>query len=72
LSPYAGRTITIEMHNANRRDWAYNTWTYVDNVQLINQPTLLYRVNLPLVVSGMTLGQSPPSPAAPVQRNRLR
>lgn len=49
LSPYAGQTIVVEMHNANRRDWNYNTWTYVDDVRLVNQPMWSHRLYLPTI-----------------------
>ncbi len=49
LTPYAGQTVTIEMHNANRQDWFRNTWTFVDSVQVVNQPVRVYKVFLPLV-----------------------
>jgi hypothetical protein len=49
LTPYAGKTVVLELHNANRQDWSYNTWTYVDSVQVVNQPVRVYKTYLPLV-----------------------
>jgi hypothetical protein len=65
LTPYAGRTVTIEMHNANRQDWKANTWTYVDSVQIVNQPVRVYKTFLPLVQIGYDMTQ--PLPAAPAR-----
>ena len=60
-----GQTIVIEMHNANRRDWNYNTWTYVDDVRLVNHPVWSYRLHLPVIGlnNTMTLPQAPAAPA---------
>ena len=30
-------------------DWFYNTWTFVDSVQVVNQPVRVYKTFLPLV-----------------------
>ncbi len=74
LAPYAGRTIVIEMHNANRQDWKYNTWTYVDSVRVINQPTRVYRVQMPIIVVNSTMAllqaQQPPMRLGPAVRGR--
>jgi hypothetical protein len=50
LTPFAGRTVVIEMSVANRRDWSFNTWAYIDAVQVINQPVRLHGVYLPSIV----------------------
>lgn len=67
LSSYAGQTIVIEMHNSNRRDWNYNTWTYVDNVRLVNQPAWSYRLHLPIIGlnNAMILPQAQVAPLWP-------
>ena len=63
LSPYAGRKIMIEMHNANRQTWDYNTYTYVDDIHVVNQPVYPYRINLPVIIS-----EPSQSPAPGIQR----
>jgi hypothetical protein len=75
LSPYAGQTVILEMHNANRRDCSYNTWTYVDNVTIVNQPTrYLFRLHLPVIVSNDSMGRAPVrgAPSRPGQANPRR
>ena len=64
LTPYAGQTVVLEMHNANRQDWQFNTWTYVDGVQVVNQPVYVYKTYLPLVQFNfdMTLIAPPRAP----------
>jgi hypothetical protein len=37
LSRYSGNTIEVSFHNVNRADHWYNTWTYVDQVEVICQ-----------------------------------
>lgn len=63
LTPYAGQTVTIEMHNANRQDWSRNTWTFIDSIQVVNQPVRVYKTFLPLVQS--LYDMTHPLPAAP-------
>ncbi len=46
LRPYAGRTIRVCLANITRVDRTYNTWTYVDDVRVVNQER---RIALPLV-----------------------
>ena len=65
LTPYAGQTVSIEMLNANRQDWSYNTWTFVDSVQVVNQPVRVYKTFLPLVQFDHDMTR--PLPAAPAR-----
>lgn len=69
LTPYAGRTIIIELSNANRHDWSFNTWTYVDSVRVLNQPTRLYRVHMPHI--GVNNTVSLPDRAPPLTGGML-
>jgi hypothetical protein len=34
LTPYAGQTLQLAFSNHNRVDNKYNTWSYVDNIQV--------------------------------------
>ncbi len=67
LTPLAGRSVILELRNSNRRDEYYNTWTYVDQVSVINHPTLVFRVSLPVVASAhaMQASRAPAQPAWP-------
>jgi bacillopeptidase F (M6 metalloprotease family) len=38
LTPYAGMNITLSFRNYNRFDNWYNTYTYLDNIQLVVTP----------------------------------
>ncbi len=38
LSAYKGQNIQVSFHDVNRVDRYYNTWTYVDQVEVICQP----------------------------------
>jgi len=38
LSAYKGQNIRVSFHNANREDRYYNTWTYVDQVDVACEP----------------------------------
>jgi len=38
LNVYQGQNIYVSFHNANREDQWYNTWTYVDQVEVICKP----------------------------------
>lgn len=69
LTAFAGRTVVIEMHVANRLDWFYNTWAYVDDVRVVNQPlTFFFGTYLPIIVVERTPGQaSQLAPAAKPQ-----
>jgi len=68
LVPYAGRMIVLEMSNNNRRDWLYNTWTYVDDVRIINQPLYVYRAYLPIITLDNTMTVLPGGPSVPGRR----
>jgi hypothetical protein len=46
LRPYAGQTIKVCLANVTRVDKAYNTWTYVDDVRVVN---LEHRITMPIV-----------------------
>jgi hypothetical protein len=47
LSPYAGQTMKVCLANVTRVDTAYNTWTIVDDVRLVN---LEYRLYVPVIL----------------------
>lgn len=53
LSPYAGQTVQLVFANYNRHDNLFNTWSYLDDVQVREGP-FSYRLYLPA-----TIGQSP-------------
>jgi hypothetical protein len=50
LTGYAGQTIQIVFANHNRWDHHYNTWTFLDDVQIVDHQGHLRRY-LPLVAS---------------------
>jgi hypothetical protein len=57
LSPYAGRTKKVCLANVTRFDEFLNTWTYVDDVRLVNLENRLY---IPMIsraapVSGLSV-----------------
>ena len=68
LSAYAGRSIVVQMHNANRQDWSYNTWTYVDGIGVYNQPVAGSRISIPVVLFDYAPPSAPPALPTPVQR----
>ncbi|NLE75914.1 MAG: fibronectin type III domain-containing protein [Chloroflexi bacterium] len=65
LRPYAGQTIVVELSSWNRNDNYFNTWTCVDDIQVMNiSAGTLY---LPLAGRGFTggAGQSAAEGSAP-------
>ncbi len=54
LSPYAGRTVQLKFANWNRHDNKFNTWSYVDDIRLMNWP--LYSTYTSLVLGGSGAG----------------
>ncbi len=54
LSPYAGLTVKLKFANWNRHDNKFNTWSYVDDIRLMNWP--LYSTYLSLAVGGSGVG----------------
>jgi len=50
LAPFAGRTVRLRLSNWNRQDSYYNTWTYIDDIRVINRP-YAYRLALPTILS---------------------
>ncbi len=69
LRPYAGRSITLEFANWNREDNRFNTYTYLDNVQVLNWPAA--RRFLPLAFVARRGAHQSLSPA-PETRERAR
>jgi len=61
LTPYAGQTIQIVFANHNRWDQHFNTWTLVDDVQIVDRYAFVQRY-LPLVI---TAGEVHAAAAAP-------
>jgi hypothetical protein len=61
LTPYAGQTIQIVFANHNRWDQHFNTWTLVDDVQIVDRYAFVRRY-LPLVI---TAGEVHAAAAAP-------
>lgn len=57
LTPYAGQTVQLVFSNHNRHDNLFNTWSYVDDVQVRDWP-FSYRVYLSSVFTdvGTTVG----------------
>ena len=51
LGPYAGQTVQLAFANHNREDNLFNTWSFVDNIQVQDWP-YNQRVYLPLTVGG--------------------
>ncbi|MDH7486324.1 MAG: hypothetical protein QHJ81_08595, partial [Anaerolineae bacterium] len=51
LKPYAGQTIQIVFANHNRWDNRFNTWTFLDEVQIVDSDVFVRRY-LPLVAVG--------------------
>ncbi len=63
LRPYAGQAVRICLANVTRVDTLFNTWTFVDDVRLVN---LEYNLYLPVVkrnasVSGLSVDVRPPT-----------
>ena len=63
LRPHAGRAVRICLANVTRVDTLFNTWTFVDDVRLVN---LEYNLYLPVVkrnapVSGLSVDVRPPT-----------
>jgi hypothetical protein len=56
LRPYAGQTIDVCLANVTRVDTLFNTWTYVDDVRLVNLEHAIYVpiVQQQAVVSGLS------------------
>jgi hypothetical protein len=46
LRPYVGRSMKVCLANVTRVDKAYNTWTYVDDVRIVN---LEHKIALPII-----------------------
>nr|MBC7244086.1 hypothetical protein [Chloroflexota bacterium] len=46
LKPYAGQTLKVCLANVTREDEHLNTWTYVDDVRVVN---LEYKICLPVI-----------------------
>ena len=66
LRSYAGQTIDICFANVTRIDTLFNTWTFVDDVRMLN---LEYSVHVPIIqrkanASGLSAGMRP-RPARP-------
>ncbi len=66
LKPYAGRTIEVCFDNVTRVDTFYNTWTYLDDVRLMNLEHQVYlpalKRNAPVTtVSTVVKGLAAPS-----------
>ena len=38
LTPFAGQTVQLVFSNYNRHDNLFNTWSYVDDVRLLEWP----------------------------------
>jgi hypothetical protein len=51
LSPYAGQTVQLAFANHNREDNLFNTWSFVDNIQVQGWPYNRH-VYLPLTLGG--------------------
>jgi hypothetical protein len=69
LSPYAGASVILRLSNSNRIDGLNNTWTYVDNVRVVNQPLhYFYRTSLPVIVMHYPAG-APRAPFAGAPRS---
>lgn len=52
LTPYAGQTVQLVFANHNRHDNLFNTWSYLDDVQVRDWP-FSYRVYLSPVLAGV-------------------
>ena len=50
LRPYAGQTVQLVFANWNRVDNLFNTWSYLDDIQVLDGA--LYSVYLPLLTGG--------------------
>ena len=61
LRPYAGRTVQLKFANWNRHDNKFNTWSYVDDIRLLNWP--LYSTYLSLALGGNGAGAAALTPA---------
>jgi len=83
LKPYSGRAVKVCFANVTRVDSFYNSWTYLDDVQLHNLENRAYipvaRRNMPVSVSALDLNaaqsghlSSEARPAAPSDGRRRR
>ncbi len=54
LRPYAGQTVQLVYSNWNRYDNLFNTWSYVDDIRVLDWP--LYSTYLSLVAGGSGSG----------------
>ncbi len=54
LTPFAGQTVQLKFANWNRHDNKFNTWTYMDDVRLIEWP--LYGTYLSSIMNGTSGG----------------
>jgi hypothetical protein len=61
LWSFAGQNVAVEFRTTNRQDWSYNTWTYLDSVRVINQPTAVFRTFLPVIQSGYDMKRQLPA-----------
>lgn len=57
LTPYAGQTVQLVFANHNRHDNLFNTWSYLDDVQVRDWP-FSYRVYLSSVMGTGTIAQA--------------
>ena len=79
LTPYAGQQIQVVLANYNRWDNRFNTWTYVDDVKVINAE-LTHKTFLPLAAGAASVAAASsseesgrtPIAAHPVEGKPLR
>jgi hypothetical protein len=63
LSPYAGQTVQLAFANHNREDNLFNTWSFVDNIQVQGWPYNRH-VYLPLTLGGNAGASAAPTTPA--------
>lgn len=67
LRPYAGQTVHLAFSNWNRVDNLYNTWSYVDDIRVLNWP--LYNSYLSFVAGGGGSGGTAAATEQPDEAN---
>ncbi|PKO23437.1 MAG: hypothetical protein CVU38_04065 [Chloroflexi bacterium HGW-Chloroflexi-1] len=66
LTPYAGRTVQLVFANYNREDNLFNTWSFVDGIQVQDWP-YNQRRHLPLVTGGQGAAAAAAAAATAIQ-----
>lgn len=64
LSPYAGQTVQLTFANYNRHDNLFNTWSYVDDIQVRDWP-YSHRIYLPVILGDAQGAAAAAAAAAP-------